>query len=349
MNARTVGNLVWHENVPLAPRTTFELGGPARFFATATSEDDVLEAVRFAEDQSLALTILGGGSNVIVPDDGVAGAVLAMDIRGVDLTEHGENKVAAYVGAGEDWDAFVARAVAENLAGVECLSGIPGKVGATPIQNVGAYGQDVAQTIHSVRVYDREYRSAREQRNVSCMFRYRDSIFKHERSRYIVLGVTFHLRRGGSALRSYAELANATSDTSSLQEVREQVLLLRRKKSMVLDPGDPNRRSAGSFFTNPIVSAKHADEVATRLSVETMPRWSEPDGRVKLSAAWLIERCGFARGQRWGAFGISSAHALALVHHGQGSTSALLDVADKIEHTVRERTGIALEREPVLL
>lgn len=332
------------EHVALAPRTTLGLGGPARFYVKAADDAALIEALEWARSESVEARVLGGGSNLVVADAGFDGLVIEMAQRGLQID--GGHLTAA---AGEDWDELVARCVAEDLAGVECLSGIPGRVGATPIQNVGAYGQEVSQTIERVRVLDRE---SLEQRTLSpdeCEFGYRDSMFKRTPGRYVVLEVTFALTPGGAPLLAYAELQRALDGDAApaLAKVRETVIALRRRKSMVLDPADPNGRSAGSFFTNPIVAPAVADRLV-EASDEPVPRWPTDDGRVKLAAGWLIERAGMTKGARRGAVGISTAHALALVHHGGGTTAELLALADEVRDAVEARFGVRLVREPTL-
>ncbi|MEM9069754.1 MAG: UDP-N-acetylmuramate dehydrogenase [Myxococcota bacterium] len=338
-------------DVPLAPRTTLELGGPAEFFLEARDPAQLNAAIRWARAEGHAITFLGGGSNVVVADEGVHGLVISIGWRGIEALGDGRLKVQG----GEDWDAFVARAVNDNLAGVECLAGIPGLVGATPIQNVGAYGQDVSQCIEEVRVLDLETLEVAAFSNEACDFAYRDSFFKRNPGRYVVTDVTFALQPGGPPTIRYAELQRNVDVDASIAEVRETILRLRRRKSMVLDPEDPNRRSAGSFFTNPIVQADVAEALVRRAHAEgivsepnDVPRW--PAGtRTKLAAGWLIERAGFEKGTRRENVGLSSKHALALVHHGGGSTRELLAFADEIRERVRARFGVVLEREPRLL
>ncbi len=348
---------VIREYVPLAPLTTFELGGPARFFCQATTSENVGWALRWAGDQNLPVFVLGGGSNVVVGDGGFAGLVLQLVVRGTEFRSQGDH-VVLEAQAGEPWDDVVAAAVARDLAGIECLSGIPGTAGATPIQNVGAYGQEVADTLRSLRVLDRRTLEARELPAADCGFAYRNSIFKREPGQAIVLSVCFALRPGARPVLAYRELANALADRArpSLSEVREAVLDLRRKKSMVYDASDPNRRSAGSFFTNPIVSADVAAAVSTQAvgerlvqAPEEVPQFPLPDGHVKLAAGWLVERAGVKRGLRMGAVGVSSRHALALVHHGGGCTADLIRLAVHVRDTVAARFGITLQPEPVFL
>jgi UDP-N-acetylmuramate dehydrogenase len=339
-------------DVPLAPLTTLELGGPARFFAHAEDEPAVAEALRWAAGRGLPVFVLGGGSNLVVGDAGFPGLVLKAAPQGLDFLDDGRVVAAA----GQPWDALVAEAVARDLAGIECLSGIPGLVGATPIQNVGAYGQEVSETITGVRVLDRATGDIIELEPAACAFGYRDSAFKRTPDRHLVLAVTFTLRPGGPPTVRYPELGQALGDQGrSLAEVRATVLALRRKKSMVIDPADENRRSAGSFFMNPIVPAAEAARVVDRALADgvvsdaaQVPRFPAGD-QVKLAAGWLIERAGIARGYRRGPVGISSRHALALVHHGGGRTADLLALAREVRDRVQDRFGIRLLPEPVLL
>ncbi|MGA7744304.1 MAG: UDP-N-acetylmuramate dehydrogenase [Polyangia bacterium] len=348
---------VIHRDVPLAPLTTFELGGPARFFCQAATSEDVVWALRWAGERNLPVFVLGGGSNVVVGEAGFFGLVLQLAARGTEFRSQGDH-VLLEAQAAEPWDDVVAAAVARDLAGIECLSGIPGSAGATPIQNVGAYGQEVADTLCSLRVLDRRTLQVRELPAAECGFAYRNSVFKRDPERAIVLSASFALRPGAEPMVAYRELANALAGRAraSLAEVREAVLDLRRKKSMVYDANDPNRRSAGSFFTNPIVSADQAaavsaQAVAERIvqAPEEVPQYPLPDGRVKLAAGWLVERAGVQRGLRMGPVGVSSRHALALVHHGGGSTADLIRLAVHVRDTVALRLGITLVPEPVFL
>lgn len=368
--------LMLEENVPLAPRTTLGVGGAAEWFCAVRSERALLDALEFARRRALPVTVLGGGSNVVVADAGVRGLVLHLALRGValrelGLQEHGE-RVLLTAAAGEPWDEVVARSVDEGLAGLEALSGIPGLTGATPVQNVGAYGQEVADTLESVRVLDRATGAISVLSAAECGFGYRSSVFKSalgkgagdERapSEPIVVGVTFALLRGLAAPTRNGELSRALGGASPapVARVREAVLALRRGKSMTRPlpgaPQDENARSAGSFFTNPAVSAEQAArvvEAAVRAGVvarvEEVPQWSEPDGRVKLAAGWLIEQSGFSKGTRRGAVGLSTRHALALVCHEGATATALLAFADEVRDAVHARFGVLLEREPVLL
>ncbi len=338
-------------DVPLAPLTTLGLGGPADWFLQVRQEAQLAAALRWARSKGLPVSVLGGGSNLIVPDEGVRGLVLRLATRGIRALDPGRRRVAA----GEDWDRFVARCVSERLAGIECLAGIPGRVGAAPIQNIGAYGQEVAETIEDVGVMDLQTLELVRLSSQQCQFGYRDSLFKRTPSRYLVLDVTFALRLRGAPTVRYRELRDSVTSAASLAEVRQTVLSLRRRKSMVLRPGDPNRRSAGSFFVNPVVPPAQADALVAQIRAEGLigradevPRWPAGEG-VKLAAGWLIERAGFPKGTRRGNVGLSSAHALALVHHGGGTTTELLAFADEIQRGVRARFGVDLTREPRLL
>jgi UDP-N-acetylmuramate dehydrogenase len=345
-------------NVSLAPLTTLELGGTAHAYIEIDGVAMAREALRWARRHDLPLAILGSGSNLVVADEGFAGLVLRVGLRGIEFAGNGE-VVHVTASAGERWDQLVAATIAENLAGLECLSGIPGWVGATPIQNVGAYGQDVAAVIESVRALDLTSLEERTLAPERCGFGYRTSTFRDFPGRYLVLAVTYNLVRGGRPKIEYRELRRALGvarAAPSLVEVRDAVLELRRSKSMVLQEGDPNRRSVGSFFVNPVIDAMALAALDERLrasgilkateSVPTFP--SETDG-FKVPAAWLIEKAGFARGLRRGAVGISSAHALALVHHGGGTSTELVALARDIREGVRRRFDIELQPEPVFL
>jgi len=340
------------ENVPLAPHCTMAVGGPARYFLEATDERSVREAVDWAESRDLALRVLGGGSNLVVADEGVDGFVLKIGMRGVTTREAG-GLVEVTAAAGEPWDDLVRSAVEQGWAGLECLSGIPGLVGATPIQNVGAYGQEVSETVTEVRVLDRRRGRVTILGPAECEFGYRDSMFKSgEPDRYIVLGVGYRLVPGGAPAVRYVDLARDMEQrgirSASLAQVRQSVLSIRRSKSMVLDTGDPNRRSCGSFFVNPIVTITELPRIeALARSDHPMPRWPERDGRVKLSAAWLIEHAGFERGHLAGSVGLSSRHTLAIVCHDGARASEVVAFARSLRARVEERFGIRLVPEPV--
>ncbi|HLZ38821.1 MAG TPA: UDP-N-acetylmuramate dehydrogenase [Mycobacteriales bacterium] len=331
--------------VPLAPLTTLRLGGPARRLVEADTEAEIIECVRTVTGP---LLVLGGGSNVVVADDGFPGTVVRVRSRGVAVD--GDLVTAQ---AGEDWDGFVAAAVEAGRVGVEALSGIPGLVGATPIQNVGAYGQEVAHTVVSVRAWDRVEGRVATLPAVDCAFRYRSSRFKRTPERWVVLAVTFRLPAcARSTPVGYAELARAlgvpVGDRASPAAVRDAVLALRRGKGMVLDAADPDTRSAGSFFTNPVVDREVLAGVRSRTGA-AVPSWPAEDGRVKVSAGWLIEQAGFGRGYGPGAVRLSTKHALALTHTGGGSTAGLLALAREVRDAVRDRFGVTLVPEPVLV
>jgi len=337
--------------VPLAAYTTLGVGGAARWFADAADEATLLDALRWARARATPLRVLGGGSNLVVADRGVEALVVRMALRGVtSRTVDGGVEVTA--AAGEPWDDFVRLAVERGWAGLECLSGIPGLVGATPMQNVGAYGQEVSDTITHVRVLDTRDGSVTDVPAAECGFSYRDSAFKRrEPGRYVVLAVTYRLRPGGAPALRYTDverhLAARGVRAPTLADVRESVLAIRRSKSMVIDPADPNRRSCGSFFTNPIIEAAALADVERRVADRAMPRWPQPDGRIKLSAAWLIEHAGFRRGQREGPVGLSTRHALAIVAHDGARAADVLAFARRLQTTVAERFGVRLVPEPV--
>jgi UDP-N-acetylmuramate dehydrogenase len=340
-------------DAPLAPLTTLRLGGPARRLVTVYDEPSLVEVVRDADARGEPLLVLGGGSNVVLPEAGVDGTVVRIAVHGLAGERDGD-RVLLTAAAGEDWEGFVALCVADRLVGVEALSGIPGLVGASPVQNIGAYGQDVSQTITEVRAYDRRLGEVVTLSATDCRFAYRSSAFKADPSRWVVLAVAFGLSVGElSAPVGYAELAKRlgveVGDRAPLADVREAVLALRRGKGMVLDAADPDSRSAGSFFTNPLLSEDQVGELRARHPHLAVPSWPDDDGRVKVSAAWLIEQAGFAKGSFGGPVGISTKHTLALVHRGGGRTGDLLAVARQIRDGVRERFGVELVPEPVLV
>lgn len=336
------------ENVQLAERTTLGVGGPARWFARIESEGDLEEALEFARARSLPVRVLGAGSNLVISDRGVEGLVLALAIPGVRFEDAGTN-VVVRAGAGEPWDSFVERTLTAGLAGLECLSGIPGLVGSTPIQNVGAYGQEVGDTIVEVRAFDRTHARFVTLPRAELELGYRQSRFKaRDRDRFIVTEVSFALRRGTPEPPRYAELARSLTSRGhapSLMDVRSAVLALRRAKSMLWDPSDENARSCGSFFMNPVVPLEQARALGARFG-DTMPRYPQPDG-VKLSAAWLIERAGLTKGTRDGNVGLSSRHALAIVCHAGASASEVLAFAKRVQRAVFTETGVELHPEPV--
>jgi UDP-N-acetylmuramate dehydrogenase len=314
-------------------------------------EADVADAVRDADARGEDLLVLGEGSNVVVADEGFTGLVARMRTRGVDVRREGD-RVVVDVAAGEPWDALVARAAHEGWRGLECMSGIPGLVGGTPIQNVGAYGQDVGDTVTGVRVFDRAAGAFVEMPASACGFGYRASVFKRS-PRWIVIGVRFELEVSpSSAPLRYAELTGALAvregERAPLGAVRETVLALRRRKGMVVDPSDRDSVSAGSFFVNPVVDAVALAAVEAR-SPERPPRFDAGGGHFKLAAAWLVERAGFPKGWGDGPVGVSRKHALALVNRGGATARELLDVARTIRDGVRARFGVELEPEPVLV
>jgi len=350
------------ENKPLAPFTTFGIGGPARWFVEAASEDDIVEATGWARERELKLFVLGGGSNLLVSDAGFDGLVLRIGLKGI-LAPRGthpktepEGPWLYGVAAGEDWDHFVQRAVEDGCAGIECLAGIPGTVGGTPVQNVGAYGQEVSQTIVTVRAFDRKMGRFVDLPASDCGFSYRRSIFNSsQRERYVVSRVHYALRKDAPANFVYADVAryfaarNVTAPT--LAEVRDAVRSIRAQKGMLLVAGDADCRSAGSFFKNPVVPASTLDSLALELKVEkqSIPAYPAQQGEVKLSAAWLIERAGFAKGYALGNAGISSRHTLALVNRGGASATEVTALRDKVIAAVASRFAVRLEPEPVWL
>jgi UDP-N-acetylmuramate dehydrogenase len=335
-------------HVPLAPLTSLRIGGAGARLADMEREEDVVEAERSAAARGEPLFVLGGGSNVVVADEGFPGLVARVGLRGVAMTLDG-GRASVDVAAGESWDALVARAVEEGWRGVECMSGIPGLVGATPIQNVGAYGQEVKETIAAVRAFDRDLSAFVDLTPGECQFGYRTSVFKRNR-RWIVTSVrfVFEMSRESAPVR-YAELARALSlregECAPARRVREAVIALRRGKGMVLDADDPDSVSAGSFFVNPVVDAATLAVVESRAG-ERAPRFDAGEGRFKLAAAWLVERAGFPRGWGEGRVGVSRKHALALVNRGGATASDLLRVARSIREGVRGRFGVELEPEP---
>ena len=337
--------------VPLAPYSTLRIGGPARWFARARSTNDVAAAHAWCAEHRRALFVLGGGSNLVIADEGFDGLVLRIDIRGVSFIDRGAETV-LHAGAGEPWDEVVAATIERELAGLECLSGIPGSVGGTPVQNVGAYGQEVADTIDEVTVFDRRTGSMTALDNTACAFAYRMSRFKREAAgRYVVCAVAFALRSGlptatyPDVKRYFEERAVAAP---RLADVRAAILAIRRRKGMVLDSADSDTKSVGSFFMNPIVSADVHARVAA-LAGGTAPGFPLSDGTIKLPAAWLIEQAGFARGHGAGRAGLSSKHPLAIVNRGEASAGEVVELAVTIKRRVLDRFGVALRPEPVFL
>ena len=345
----------------LSQYTTLGLGGPARNFVTASTDEDVIEAVRAADDARDPVLVLGGGSNLVIADEGFPGTVVRVATRGLRY-ERVPQGVEVTVAAGENWDDVVAATITEGLAGLECLSGIPGKAGATPIQNVGAYGQEVAEPITGVRVLDRASGLITVLPAGQCDFSYRGSMFKRSPGSHVVLGVTFllHEEKLSRPVR-YAELARELGiepgDRVPCADARQAVLAIRGRKGMVVSPGDPDSRSAGSFFTNPVLRAgelAHVESVATGRGLGPVPRFEAGEGLVKVPAAWLIERSGFTKGYRAageaadGAH-VSAKHTLALVNGGAATTAGLLALAHEIIAGVRREFGVTLEPEPILV
>jgi UDP-N-acetylmuramate dehydrogenase len=351
------------ENKPLAPLTTFGIGGPARWFVEAASEDEIVEATAWARERGLALFVLGGGSNLLIADAGFEGLVLRVGLLGIEAQADGPAGDALRewvyrVAAGEDWNRFVQRAVKDNCAGVECLAGIPGTVGGTPVQNVGAYGQEVSSVIERVRAFDLEERAFKEFSTAECGFAYRKSRFNStDRGRYIVTRVDYRLTLGGAPTLRYAELQRALQSSAeegtqpSLVDVAAVVRRVRQGKGMLLVDGDVDCRSAGSFFKNPVVSEELAAEIAAASGKELprFPAGAGNEGLVKLPAAWLIEQAGFAKGYTLGAAGVSSRHTLALINRGGASAKDVIALADQICAAVEEQFGVRLEMEPVMV
>ena len=342
--------LHFRENVSLAPFTTFQVGGPARWFAEARSESEIVEAVRFASERRMRLFILGGGSNLLAADAGFDGLVLHIALRGIS-----EKSGYFTSAAGENWDEFVSRAVERAYGGLECLAGIPGTVGGTPIQNVGAYGQEVSNIIRQVRAFDRASNNFAELTAKECGFSYRRSIFNTAQpGRYIVTAVSFTLVPDAKPLLSYADLRSYFKDGASeptLAQTAAAVREIRRRKGMLLVEGDADCRSAGSFFRNPLVGSDVIAHISSLAGVEValIPCYPAPGGKVKLAAAWLLDQAGFHKGYALGPAGISSRHTLALINRGGARAADISALRDQIIKKVNERFGIRLEPEPVLL
>ena len=339
------------EAVPLAPLTTIGIGGPARWLLTAITAEDVDRAHRWSASAGTPVLVLGGGSNLVVSDHGFAGLVIHMDVRGRAWTTDGEDTLVT-VGAGEPWDETVAACVARGLAGLECLSGIPGTVGGTPIQNVGAYGQEVAGCIDHVTAYDVAAAAFRKLSAVDCAFSYRMSRFKRsEAGRFVICDVTFRLRPGPPTV-TYPDivgyLAEAGVSSPNVGDARNAVIAVRRRKGMVIDPVDPDTRSVGSFFMNPVVPRADLDRVGAVAGTQP-PAYPADAGCVKLSAAWLIERSGFRRGDGHGNAGISTKHTLAIVNRGDATARDVLRLAARIKRGVLDRFDVNLRPEPIFV
>ena len=345
--------MLLEQNKPLAPLTTLGVGGPARWFMQAASEAEIVEAVAWAHDKNVPLFVLGGGSNLLVSDAGFKGLAMRVGLKGIERRDEGDCAVYR-VAAGEDWDRFVHRAVNDGCAGVECLAGIPGTVGGTPVQNVGAYGQEVSNCIDKVRAYDLSACIFVEFSAAECRFAYRRSRFNTvDRGRYVVTRVDYRLKLGAAPTIAYRDLQREFTGKSnpSLLEVADAVRRIRRSKGMLLVEGDPDNRSAGSFFKNPEVSEEVAERVRKVAESAGVPVRIFPtdDGLEKIPAAWLIERAGFKKGYRMGAAGISSRHTLALVNCGEATAKDILALAEKIRAAVETQFGVRLEMEPELV
>jgi UDP-N-acetylmuramate dehydrogenase len=342
------------ENVPLAALTTLRVGGPARYFLEARNIEEVQAGVQFAHSRDLPLFVLGGGSNVVVADAGWPGLALKVSLAGIEESAD-SGAVRFEAGAGEEWDKLVARAVARNCSGIECLSGIPGSVGGTPVQNVGAYGQEVSQTIESVLALDLRDGQLHELCAEACGFSYRGSIFNSsERGRYIILRVTYALTPGGEGRIEYADLKRHFAGwrkTPGLAEIREAVRKIRASKGMLITPGDEDSRSAGSFFKNPVVAAAQHRDLEKRAAARGLqiPAYPALESQKKVSAAWLVEHSGFGKGYDAGRAGISRKHALAIVNRSEASAADVVALEEAIQQRVEEIWGIRLEPEPVFV
>ena len=341
------------ENVPLAPMTTLGIGGSASYFADVATTGALKAGIECARSRRLPLFVLGGGSNIVVADSGFPGLVLRMSIRGIETRIEGD-EVLVIAGAGEEWDPLVARCVANNWAGFECLSGIPGRVGATPIQNVGAYGQETSETLTSLQAFDLVTGNVVELNAVDCEFGYRTSRFKtRDRGRLVITRVTYRLAVNGKPAVRYPELQRYLVERGvndpSLADVRDAVLTIRRRKAMVVDPIDADSRSVGSFFVNPVVSVDELERIRQRLACEELPVFPVSEDHLKLSAAWLIERAGIQRGYTHGNVGTSTKHALAIVNRGGGTAREVIELKVLIQRRVVEMFDIALATEPVFI
>ncbi len=356
---KTYSALPIRENVPLAPFTTMGVGGCARFLIRAKHEEQILEALDFACARACPVFILGGGSNIIVSDSGFPGLIVKIELTGVQSLAGGDGEIIS-AAAGEEWDAFVKRCVNQKMAGIECLSGIPGTVGGTPVQNVGAYGEEVSDVILSIRVLDREAHEIRELSCADCKFADRSSIFNTtHKDCYVILQVAFALRAYDKPRIRHQDLLQRFSDSKrppGLSEVREAVLQIREAKAMILHKGDPDSKSVGSFFRNPVINTGQAAEVedeARKLGLlnasESIPRFPASPGKEKLPAGWLIERAGFQKGYAHGNAGISSKHALAIVNRGGAKAQEIIDLMRLIQAQVHKLFGIELQPEPTFV
>lgn len=345
---------VFAESVPLAPRTTLRVGGSARYLVHARTFQELYQALEEARERDLPVFLLGGGSNVVIADTGFDGLVLRNSITGITTETDGDQGGAAQVtvGAGENWDMFVQQCVTNGLQGIECLAGIPGTVGATPVQNVGAYGQEVAETIVRVVAFDLDTWKQMVLSRDDCQFSYRRSRFNHtEPGRWMITSVTFALQPGGEPCLKYRDIQQyfeRRADTPTLAEVAEATRIIRARKGMVVHENDPDSRSAGSFFKNPTVAQGVYDAIAGRAE-GAVPNWPQADGTVKLSAAWLIEQSGFQRGETFGGVGFSTKHILALVNRGQGTAADLISLARRVQDVVWDIFAVRITPEPVFV
>ena len=347
MTVQDIGKHI-HENAPMEHRTTLGINSSARYILHVTEEEMLKPGLLWARERQLPVLVLGGGSNLVLSDEPYPGLVIHMATRGHHVVSNGE-RVWLSVAAGENWDDFVATTVASDWAGLECLSGIPGKVGAAPIQNIGAYGCELADVLTDVFAMDTETLEKVKFTKEECGFGYRDSIFKSgQRGRYIVTRVCLELREDGKPIINYPDLNSRLSEDATLQQVRDKVLEVRRSKSMVLDRHDPNTRSCGSFFTNPILSQAQYAAFAEK-APEHHPSWPAGSGLIKLSAAWLIDNAGFHKGYEKGRAGLSQNHCLAIINRGGATSAEIKALKDEIQKGVAERFGIHLEPEPVIL
>jgi UDP-N-acetylmuramate dehydrogenase len=340
-----------HEHVALAPLTTFKIGGPARYFTNALAQQDLVDSIQFAKTKKVPIFVLGGGSNVLVSDAGFPGLVIKVGIAGVEW-QVDRDRTLVRAGAGEEWDPLVGSCVERGLAGIECLSGIPGSVGGTPVQNVGAYGQEVSEVLVRVCAYDRLTDSVVELSHEQCQFTYRSSLFNTKaKERYIVLEVTYSLLNQGPSSIRYPDVQRefeGQASSPTLAEVRTAVRRIRARKAMLLVDGDPDCRSAGSFFKNPIVTENQFAELQARAG-STVPHYPAPKGKVKTAAAWLIEQSGFSKGYALGSAALSTKHTLALVNRGDAKAGDILGLAREIRLRVHDKFGIELVPEPVFV
>ena len=329
--------------------TTLKVGGPAQKIVHAHTEDELVEFVKAADKAGEQVLILGGGSNLLISDAGFAGTVIRVESKGNALDYDACSGGMIEVSAGEDWDKFVALTIEKGFADLESLSGIPGTIGGAPIQNIGAYGHEVSETIARVKAYDRTKGEITTFTNEQCRFSYRNSVFKAEAGRFVILNVTFQLRKGEQSLPiTYAELAKFLSinigDRAPVAEVRNAVLKLRARKGMLIDSSDMNSNSAGSFFVNPILSKEMADKLPS-----DAPRWPQADGRVKTSAAWLMEHAGVNKGEKLAGAQISNKHVLALTNSGDATAGDIVKLAKMARAKVFEKFGVKLEAEVQLV